>query len=205
MRTDFGTRRIGITKSREPKCTCSRDSFFHHMPSVSSASFQLSTIRLSLILDTLEIHTRKWTSLNFHQVRFFKPLGTVSLSSSEDSQFLKSRTPTPFQTLHCSIKNLWLLCPMQETQAYWYAQLFAPIWDVFQCHILVPIKDGYVCATDPSTTNSVEYDKDQPKQTCHISTTQYTELPCALRSKYSPTSHQFNGMSESSHYFEENQ
>lgn len=156
MRTDFGTRRIKITRSREPKSTCSKDSFFHHMLLVSGALLQLSTINVFAVLDTLEILTRNWTLLNFHQVSVFKPLGMVSLSSLEDSQLVRWEIPMLFQTLLYLIKNPLLLFQMQVTPASWCARPFAHIWVASQCHILVLTRVGYACVMDQSMINSVE-------------------------------------------------
>lgn len=78
---------------------------------------------------------------------------------------------------------------MPATQACSSAQPFALTWAAFQCHILVPTRDGCAFATVPCTTSSEESDRVQPKQTCHTSTTPYMVLWFASKSNSSPTSH----------------
>ena len=201
MKTDFGMKRIEITKSREHKCTWSKDSYSQDISSVSKPSCLLSTVRWLPIPDMLGIRIRRLTSLSFHQVRLCKLLGMVNSFSSEDWQSLKSRTPTHYQRQLNLIKNLLLHFHQLVTPKYWCAQLFAHIWVASQSHILEPIKVGYACATDLYMINSVVSDKAQLKQTYHISTTLCMDQSCVLKSRSSLTSHPFTCMSEM-HWFD---
>lgn len=198
MKIDFGTRRIEITKSREPKSTCSKVLFFHLTFLVLKQSSLSSTTKWLPELDISEIPTRNSISLSCHQVRSSKPLGTVKSSSLEDLQYPRSENPTLFLQPPFLIKNPLPLFQMPVTPASWYAPPSAPTWVAFPYHISVLIRAGFAFVTDPSMTNSVESDKVQHKLTCLTSTTLYTDQSSALRSKSSPTSLPFSSMSERS-------
>jgi hypothetical protein len=196
MRTDSGTRRTETTRSRELKCTCSKDSSSPLTSSVSRPSSPSSTVRWSLELDILEIHTRNLISPSSHRVNASKLLGTVKSSSLEDWLSLKLKIPMLSLWPPSLIKSRLLPFPTLPTQRFWSAQPFALIWVAFLFHILEPTRDGFACAMDQSMTSSEESDKDQLKLTCHTSTTPCSAQLCALRSNSSLTSHPFSSMCE---------
>jgi len=197
MRIDSGTKKTETMKSRELKCTWCKDSSFQ-LTLLESRLLSPSFItKWSLEPDILETPTRNSISLSSHQVNASKLLGTVRSSSLEDLPSLKLKIPTPFHWPPNWIKSLSPLFPTLVTPRFWSAQPFAPIWDVFQYHILVHTRDGFACVTDPSTTNSEESDKDQLKQTCHTSTTRSSAQSSVLKSNSSLTSHQSSSMCES--------
>jgi len=197
MKTDSGTRRTETTRSREPKCTCSKDSSSHLTFSVSRPSSPSSTTRWSLELDISEIHTRNLISPSSHRVNASKLLGTVKSSSLEDWLSLKLKIPMLSQRPPSLIKSRLLLFPTPVTPKSWCAQPFALIWVAFLFHILEPTRDGFACAMDQSMTSSEESDKDQLKLTCHTSTTPCSAQLCALRSNSSLTSHPSSSTCES--------
>ena len=131
-----------------------------------------------------------------HQVKLFRPHGTVSSFLSVVSLHQRLHKHGHSQTQLLSIRNLNSRSQTPETLHLCAFQLFALISDVFQSHISVLIKDGSACATDQFMTNSVVYVRAQPPVTFLTSTTRHTELPCASRSKNFPTSHPSSSMFE---------
>jgi hypothetical protein len=189
-RTDCGTRRIRITKSREPKFTWSKGLLSAATYLESRLLWLPSIIKWSQGQDTSEIPTRSWISVSYPLVKSCRHLGTENLSSLEDLLTQKLKTLTHSLIIPSSIKHQSLPSQMLVTQASLCALPSALTWGAFQYPILEHTKDGFACAMVQCMINSEESDKDLLKITCLILTTLSMDQQFALKNKSSPTSHQ---------------
>ena len=189
-------RRTVIMRSEELKFTCFKVLFLVIMLSELKHSWLWFTTIALPEFGMFVIPTKRWIFLSCLQVSVLKPAGMVRWFSSDvwPRAKLTSQTHFPIQLWSTGLRQHQFQQP--GTHQYFAAQQFALIWAASLCHTWVHTRVGFVCATDLSTTSSVEWDKALPLVTCPTSTTRCTVQSFASRNRCSPTNQAFSYMSE---------
>jgi len=187
MKTEFGMKRIVITKLDVPKSICFKVSFLVTTCSVLRQLWQWFTTKWSLGLVTCVTHTKNLTFLNCHQARLPRLPGTARWFSFVVWPRAKLTSQTHCLTQLLLTRHLLLPSRQQATPQCFAALQFAPIWAASQCLISAPTRAGFVFATDLCTISLVALDRVQQQVTCLTLTIRCTGPFFVLRNKFSLT------------------
>ena len=134
------------------------------------------------------IPTRSSIFLSCLLVRFCRPHGMVTSSSSEDSQSPKSIRLTTCPPPPSSTRSLRPPSLMPAIHLLSAPQLSAHTWAASRCRTWGRTRGGCACATAQCTTSSGACARAPPSPTCPGSTTRCTAPSSASRRCSTPTS-----------------